>query len=195
MPKKEYEYHLKPGKVGEKVIGAYKKTEQAFTEAFLQKDETSPSGYSLKTGKTGEAVTGAYHKIEDGVVGTYKKIEDAFVDRFLEKTENDFRTQTLFPKSSITPAWSEKALRGCFITDMLSLPAVGKTRKSRRCAVLVKQERRLYSGRKRVLTSDMLCFIIKAAKIRAAFSAMDGPAAREDTDERRERCQPAAAAG
>lgn len=61
------EYRLKPGKVGEKVIGS------------------SPSGYTLKTGKTGEKVVGAYQKIENGVVGGYKKIEKAFVDRFLEE--------------------------------------------------------------------------------------------------------------
>lgn len=91
MPKKEkeHEYRLKPGKVGEKVIGAYKKTEKAFTDAFLQEDKTSLSGYTLKPGKTGEAVTGAYHKIENGVVGTYKKIENAFVDRFLEKADDE----------------------------------------------------------------------------------------------------------
>ena len=89
MPKKEQEYRLKPCKVGEKVIGAYKKTEKAFANSFLQEDKTSPSGYTLKTGRTGEAVTGAYHKIEDGVVGTYKKIENAFVDRFLEKAVDE----------------------------------------------------------------------------------------------------------
>ena len=89
MPKKETTYRLKPGKIGQKVIDTYKKTEQAFTETFLEEDAASPSGYSLKCGRTTEAVTGAYHKIEDGVVGTYKKIETAFVDRFLEKTDGD----------------------------------------------------------------------------------------------------------
>lgn len=82
------EYHLKPGPIGRRVVGAYKKTEQAFTERFLQADKASPSGYSLKTGRTAEAVTGAYHRIENGVVGTYKKIENAFVDAFLEKTDD-----------------------------------------------------------------------------------------------------------
>jgi len=89
MPKKETAYRLKPGKIGQKVINTYKKTEQAFTDNFLEQDETSPSGYSLKCGKTAEAVTGVYHKIEDGVVGTYKKIETAFVDRFLEKVDDE----------------------------------------------------------------------------------------------------------
>ena len=79
------EYRLKPGKVGKKVIGGYKKVEGKFVNAFLKEDKNSPSGYTLKTGKTGEKVVGAYQKIEDGVVGGYKKIEKAFVDRFLEE--------------------------------------------------------------------------------------------------------------
>ena len=66
------EYRLKPGKVGEKVIGAYEKVEKKFTDAFLEEDAVSDSGYRLKTGKTGESVKGAYKKIEDGVVGTIK---------------------------------------------------------------------------------------------------------------------------
>ena len=79
------EYQLKPGKIGKKVIAGYKKVEEKFTDKFLEKDESSPSGYTLKTGKTAEVVAGAYHKIENGVVGTYKKIENAFVDAFLEE--------------------------------------------------------------------------------------------------------------
>lgn len=93
------EYQLKPGKIGNKVIGGYKKIEEKFTDAFLEKDESSKTGYSLKTGKTVERVTGAtgaykkiedgvvgtYKKVENGVIGTYKKVEDAFVDRFLEE--------------------------------------------------------------------------------------------------------------
>lgn len=67
------EYRLKPGKVGEKVIGAYEKVEKKFTDAFLEEDAVSDSGYRLKTGKTGESVKGAYKKIEDGVVGAYKR--------------------------------------------------------------------------------------------------------------------------
>lgn len=86
---KKTTYRIKPGKIGQKVIHAYKQTEQAFTENFLQEDPASPSGYSLKGGKTADVVTGAYHKIEDSVVGTYKKIETAFVDRFLEKVDNE----------------------------------------------------------------------------------------------------------
>lgn len=78
-------YQLKPGKVGTKIIGGYKKIEEKFTDRFLEEDASSPSGYTLKTGKTAEKVTGAYHKIENGVVGTYKKIEHAFVDKFLEE--------------------------------------------------------------------------------------------------------------
>ena len=55
------EYKLKTGKVGEKVVNAYKNVENA--------------------------VVGGYKKIEDTVVGGYKKIEDAFVETFLEKVE------------------------------------------------------------------------------------------------------------
>lgn len=81
------EYQLKAGKIGKKVVDGYRKVEGKFVNAFLEEDETSPSGYTLKTGKTAEKVTGAYHKIEDGVVGTYKKIENAFVERFLEEKD------------------------------------------------------------------------------------------------------------
>lgn len=42
------EYRLKPGKVGEKVIGAYEKVEKKFTDAFLEEDAVSDSGYRLK---------------------------------------------------------------------------------------------------------------------------------------------------
>ena len=64
------EYHLKPGKLGQKVMDAYQKTEQAFTEKFLEEDPNSPSGYSLKTGNTARQAVNAYNKIEDGVVGS-----------------------------------------------------------------------------------------------------------------------------
>ncbi len=40
------EYKLKPGKIGESVIGAYKNVEGKFTDAFLEKDEEKPSGYT-----------------------------------------------------------------------------------------------------------------------------------------------------
>ena len=82
------EYHLKPGKLGKKVVDAYQKTQQAFTDKFLEEDPDSPSGYSLKTGDTARQVVNAYNKIEDGVVGAYKKVENAFVDAFLEKTND-----------------------------------------------------------------------------------------------------------
>lgn len=79
---------MKPGKLGQKVVDAYQKTENAFTRKFLQEDPSSPSGYSLKTGKTAEQAAGVYNKIETGVVGAYKKVENTFVDAFLEKTED-----------------------------------------------------------------------------------------------------------
>lgn len=76
------EYRLKPGKIGEKVVGAYENIEKKFTDAFLNEDG------SLKTNGVAEKVTDAYQKIEDGVVGTYKKVEDSFVETFLEKVED-----------------------------------------------------------------------------------------------------------
>lgn len=87
------EYHLKPGKLGQTVIGAYKGIEEKFVDAFLEEDG------SLKTGGMADKVTGAYQKVEDTVVGGYKKVEDtvvggykkvetAFVDAFLEKDDH-----------------------------------------------------------------------------------------------------------
>ena len=70
-----------PGKIGEKVIGAYKNIEGKFVDTFLEEDG------SMKTGGMAEKVTGAYKKVEDSVVGGYKKVEDAFVDAFLEKSD------------------------------------------------------------------------------------------------------------
>lgn len=81
------DYKLKTPKVGKPVVDACKKVEQGFTNAFLEKDESSKSGYTLKPGKVGNAVIDAYKSVEDHVVGGYKKIEDAFVERFLEKVE------------------------------------------------------------------------------------------------------------
>lgn len=86
------EYQLKPGKLGEKIIGAYKHIEDRFVDAFLKEDG------SLKTGgmsgkvssayqKIEDTVAGSYKKVEDTVVGGYQKVENAFVDTFLEKTE------------------------------------------------------------------------------------------------------------
>lgn len=80
------EYRLKTGK---NVVDSYKKVEEKFTEKFLEKDESSETGYTLKTGKVGEAVVGAYKKIENGVVGGYKKIETGVVGGY-KKIENKF---------------------------------------------------------------------------------------------------------
>lgn len=75
------EYKMKPGKIGEKVISAYKNVEEKFVGTFLEEDG------SMKTGGMAEKVTGAYKKVEDSVVGGYKKVENAFVDAFLEKSD------------------------------------------------------------------------------------------------------------
>ena len=83
------EYKMKTGKIGEAVIGAYKKIEDSFVDTFLEKDENGEATNGLKTGKIGDAVVDAYKKVEDSVVGGYKKIEDAFVDTFLEKGDNE----------------------------------------------------------------------------------------------------------
>lgn len=87
------DYKLKPGKIGEKVVEAYKHVESKFADTFLEEDG------SLKTGGMADKATSAYHKIEDtvvggykkvenAVVGGYKKVEDAFVDAFLEKKDD-----------------------------------------------------------------------------------------------------------
>ena len=54
---------MKIGKIGEKVVKAYKAIE--------------------------DGVVGTYQKIEDGVVGAYQKVEDAFVETFMEKKPED----------------------------------------------------------------------------------------------------------
>lgn len=82
------EYKMKPGKIGEKVIGAYKNIEEKFVGTFLEEDG------SMKTGGMAEKVTGAYKKVEDSVVGGYKKVEDAFVDAFLEKSDEEDPSDT-----------------------------------------------------------------------------------------------------
>lgn len=82
------DYKLKTGKVGEKVVGAYKKIEAIFTDAILDKNDKTESGYTLKTGKIGEKVIESYKTIEDAVVGGYKKIEGEFVDAFLEEVKD-----------------------------------------------------------------------------------------------------------
>ena len=76
------EYKLKTGKLGEKIVNAYKGIEDKFVDTFLEEDG------SLKTGGMAEKATSAYQKIEDAVVGGYKKVEVAFVDVFLEKVED-----------------------------------------------------------------------------------------------------------
>lgn len=76
------DYKMKTGKLGEKIVGAYKKIEDAFVDTFLEEDG------SMKTGGMAKKVTDVYQKIEDTVVGGYKKVENAFVDAFLEKVED-----------------------------------------------------------------------------------------------------------
>lgn len=87
------EQKLKVGKLGEKIVGAYKSIEDKFVDTFLEENG------SLKTGgmaqkatstyqKIEDAVVGGYKKVEDTFVGGYKKVEDAFVGTFLEKTED-----------------------------------------------------------------------------------------------------------
>lgn len=87
------EYKLKPGKIGEAAVSAYKNIEEKFVETFLEKDESQPSGYTLKTGDIAEKAAAAYKKIENSAVGAYKKIEDAFVDTFLEKVDGDDKSK------------------------------------------------------------------------------------------------------
>ena len=54
------DYKLKTGKIGETVIGAYKKVEDAFVDKFLEKGEEGETDLRLKTGKVGEAVVKGY---------------------------------------------------------------------------------------------------------------------------------------
>lgn len=71
-------YKLKTGKIGDAVAGAYKKVEDTFVDAFLEK-----SG----DGKAGDAAVSAYKAVEDTVVSGYKRVENAFIDAFLEKND------------------------------------------------------------------------------------------------------------
>lgn len=71
------------GKVGETIVGIYKKVEDKFVDTFLEEDG------SLKTGGMAEKATSAYQKIEDAVVGGYKKVEDTFVGGY-QKVEDAF---------------------------------------------------------------------------------------------------------
>ncbi|MGN1027332.1 MAG: hypothetical protein ACI4P4_13125 [Faecousia sp.] len=91
------EYKLKPGKIGEKVVDAYKKVENAFSETFLNEDGSMKTGGMAEKAasayqKVEDTVVGGYKKVEDTVVGGYKKIENAFVDTFLEKVDNGEKT-------------------------------------------------------------------------------------------------------
>ena len=85
------EYKLKTGKLGDKVIGTYRKVENAFVDRFLEKD---PGVLRMKPGKLGKAVMQGYQTMEGTVVGAYKKVEDAFVDTFLEKTDAEDARET-----------------------------------------------------------------------------------------------------
>lgn len=88
------EYKLKTGKLGDKVIGTYRKVEDAFVDRFLEKDPNDPGVLRMKPGKLGKAVMQGYQTMEDTVVGAYKKVEDAFVDTFLEKTDAEDARET-----------------------------------------------------------------------------------------------------
>lgn len=81
------DYKLKPGKLGEKLVGAYKDIERKFVETCLEEDG------SMKTGGMGKTVTNAYQTLEDTVVGGYKKVENAFVSAFLEETKSEKNTE------------------------------------------------------------------------------------------------------
>lgn len=94
---------MKPGRIGQAAIDAYKDVEEKFTDAFLEKDPTGEGLPTLKVGKFGQAaidtyqkienaVVGTYQKIEDTAVGAYKHVEDGFVQTFL--TTEDERTDT-----------------------------------------------------------------------------------------------------
>lgn len=75
------EYRIKPGKIGQTLMGAYQSIEDKFVDTFLEEDGR------LKTGTLGQKVTKAYQTVEDGVVGGYRKVEQAFVDAFLEPVD------------------------------------------------------------------------------------------------------------
>lgn len=79
---------LKFGKLGEKVVGTYRKVEDAFTETFLEKDDHD-GNFKMKTGKIGKVVVESCRDVENTVVGAYKRVENAFVDAFLEKRQSD----------------------------------------------------------------------------------------------------------
>lgn len=82
------EYKLKESKIEKAVVGAYKKIEKAFVDAFLNEDG------SMKTGGMAEKATATYQKMEDAAVGAYKKVENAFVDAFLEEIKDGEAEET-----------------------------------------------------------------------------------------------------
>lgn len=83
------ENKMKPGKLGQSAIDAYKEVEERFTDAFLEKDPTGEHLPTLKVGKVGQTVIDAYQKIENAVVGTYQKIEDTVVGEY-KRVESGF---------------------------------------------------------------------------------------------------------
>ena len=81
------------GKLGEKIVGAYKKVEDKFVDTFLEEDGSLKTGDMARKAvsayqKVEDAVVGGYKKVEDTVVGGYKKVEGAFVDAFLDRPED-----------------------------------------------------------------------------------------------------------
>lgn len=103
------EYRLKAGKLGGKVLSAYKKAEDAFVDAFLEKGGDGETCLRLKTGKVGRAVVDGYQEVEATVVGAYKKIEEAFVDAFWEKADANWSPTPahLSEAAESTPGGSE----------------------------------------------------------------------------------------
>lgn len=85
------QYTIKPGRLGRRIIKAYKAVENRFVRAFLQ-----PDG-SLRTGAAGDKGVRAYKRVETAVVNRYKGIETAFVGAFLEKKTDPEKTVRAFP--------------------------------------------------------------------------------------------------
>ena len=69
------EYKLKTGKLGDKVIGTYRKVEDAFVDRFLEKDPNDPGVLRMKPGKLGKAVMQGYQTMEASVYKGYKRDE------------------------------------------------------------------------------------------------------------------------
>lgn len=103
------EYKLKTGKVGDAVVGAYKKIEDAavsgykeiekkFVDAFLEKVEDQSGDKAVHSSEEGHTdeyrLTIKPGKVGNAVLGTYKKIETKFVDAFLEKVEDPKDTKS-----------------------------------------------------------------------------------------------------